>query len=159
MQPKMIDTIPLPVAMWHVTQPGYTLIKNFEKLRLQAYDDGFGNRAIGYGHSTEKDGLTSITGAQAEALLKLDCARALHCLRSNLTTSLFINEVNALVSLVYNIGCTAFITSHLRKAIEARDAEAVKREWLRWNRVDGKVVRGLTRRRTAELAMWCEVPF
>lgn len=159
MRPKTIDTLPLPAAMWHLTDAGYDLIKSFEKCKLVAYDDGFGNRTIGWGHTQTADRLTKISQAQADALLKLDALRAVACMRHTVKISLFQNEVNALASLIFNIGCTAFTTSHLLTAINASDAERVKAEWMRWNHVNGKVAKGLTKRRTAELAMWCEIPF
>lgn len=159
MRPKVIDTLPLPAAMWHLSEAGYDLIKRFESCRLKVYKDVGGNDTIGWGHRTDKDGLTSIRPDQAEALLKLDGLRAIACLRAHVKRSLFQNEVDALASLVFNIGCEAFSISHLLMAINRRDNVEIEKQWLEWDHVNGKRVKGLTARRSAEYALWCVVPF
>jgi len=159
MRPKVIDTIPLPAAMWHVSQDGYDLLERFESCKLKVYTDIGGHPTIGWGHRTDKDGLMSIRQDQADALLKVDALRAIACLRNSVKISLFQNEIDALASLVFNIGCQAFITSHLLKAINGRDRAEIEKQWLEWDHVNGKRVKGLTKRRAAEFALWCVVPF
>jgi lysozyme len=66
-------------------------------------------------------------------------------------------KVAALTSWTYNLGPGALRASTLRRCINAGDEEAIPAEWRRWNRAGGRVVRGLTARREAELRVggWC----
>jgi lysozyme len=56
----------------------------------------------------------------------------------------------AIISFCYNVGLGAYSTSTLRKAVNRGDWEESKRQLLRWNKAGGKIVRGLTLRRTVE---------
>ena len=63
-------------------------------------------------------------------------------------------EQIALISLAYNIGTGAACRSTLVRKLNA--GEPYCDEYLRWNLVGGKEVRGLTNRRTAERALCVE---
>lgn len=65
-----------------------------------------------------------------------------------------VEVISALVSWTYNVGVAAACGSTLMKLLNAGEYEAACRQLPRWNRVDGKVVQGLTNRRLAEMA-WC----
>jgi lysozyme len=56
----------------------------------------------------------------------------------------------AIISMAYNCGLAAYRDSTLRKCVNRDDWEASKRQLLRWDKVHGKPVRGLTIRRQAE---------
>ena len=72
----------------------------------------------------------------------------LQCLHYPITQPQF----EALTSWAYNVGTTAACKSTLVKKINANyPAENWCPELMRWNRVKGKVIRGLTNRRKAEL--------
>jgi lysozyme len=59
-------------------------------------------------------------------------------------------EYDAYVSLAYNIGPTAFCNSTLVKKLNAQDYAGACTEILRWNKLNGKVLSGLTKRRQQE---------
>jgi lysozyme len=59
-------------------------------------------------------------------------------------------EYDAYISLAYNIGSGAFCRSTLVKKLNAQDYEGACKEILRWDRAQGKVLRGLTLRRQEE---------
>lgn len=59
-------------------------------------------------------------------------------------------EFSAFVSFTYNVGEGAFCNSTLARKLNAGDYESACRELLRWDRVGGRQVRGLTVRRQAE---------
>jgi lysozyme len=59
-------------------------------------------------------------------------------------------EFDAFLSLSYNIGPTAFCGSTLVKKLNALDYSGACREILRWDRAQGRQVRGLTIRRQSE---------
>ena len=57
----------------------------------------------------------------------------------------------ALVSLAYNIGTGAFASSTLLRLLNSgADKKLVANQFLRWNKVQGKEVKGLTNRRIIE---------
>jgi len=59
-------------------------------------------------------------------------------------------EFDAYVSLTYNIGINAFCNSTLARKLNAGDYEGACREILRWDKFQGKPLKGLTIRRQAE---------
>ena len=59
-------------------------------------------------------------------------------------------EFQAYVSFTYNVGESAFCNSTLVKKLKAFDYEAACKELLKWDKVKGVQVRGLTNRRQAE---------
>ncbi len=131
---------------------GLKLLKAFEGLRLQSYLDIGGVPTIGYGHTGSDVGLKMfISKDGAEYLLKQDLVRF-----EDAVTTLVVNhkitqnQFDALVCFVYNVGIGALKTSTLLKKVNAGDITAAGNEFLRWNKVKGKVVAGLTNRRSAE---------
>lgn len=60
------------------------------------------------------------------------------------------NQFDALVSLVYNIGETAFSNSTLLKKLNAKDYQGAADQFPRWNKGGGQVLKGLVRRRADE---------
>ena len=59
-------------------------------------------------------------------------------------------EYSAYVQFTYNVGETAFCKSTLAKKLVALDYSGACQELLRWDKVQGRTVRGLTIRRQAE---------
>ena len=59
-------------------------------------------------------------------------------------------ELDAFLSLSYNIGSNAFCNSTLVKKLNNQDYEGACKEILRWDHYKGKPLRGLTIRRQAE---------
>ena len=141
-----------------INQTGIDLIKRFEGLRLDAYQDVAGIWTIGYGHiKTAKPGM-KITEQQAEALLRDDLKDAEKGVQSPVKVDLSDNEYSALVSLVFNIGRTAFGKSTAVKALNRNDRMAAADAIELWNKssVGGKkvVIPGLVARRAAEKALF-----
>ena len=64
------------------------------------------------------------------------------------------SQFDAMVSLAYNIGLSAFGGSTLLRKHRAGDYAGAANEFARWNRAGGRVMAGLTRRRAAEAAMY-----
>lgn len=62
-------------------------------------------------------------------------------------------EFAAYVSLTYNIGQGAFCSSTIARKLNALDYAGACLEILRWDRAQGRVIRGLTVRRQAEYQM------
>lgn len=66
------------------------------------------------------------------------------------TAPLYQYEYDAYVDLAYNIGTGNFCSSTLVKKLNAQDYAGACKEILRWNRANGRVVKGLTLRREKE---------
>lgn len=131
-----------------------TLIKDFEGVRLTSYKDMVGVWTIGYGHTkTAKPGMR-ITMYGATELLRQDLVWVEKAIKRNVKVPLTQNQYDALASWVFNLGETNLRKSTLLKKLNAGDYTGAGQEMLRWNKAGGKVVRGLTRRREAEVALW-----
>jgi lysozyme len=72
------------------------------------------------------------------------------------------NQFDSCLSFIYNVGIGAFTKSTLRKKILLNPNDpTIKDEFMKWNKatVGGKltVLKGLTRRRTAEAELYFKV--
>ena len=133
---------------------GIALIKEFEGLRLKAYECPGGVWTIGYGHTAGvKPGMT-ITEEQAEQFLKEDLI-VFEKAVNNQNLSINQNQFDALISLIYNIGIGNFQKSTLlRKARVNPDDNSIMDEFLKWVYSKGRVLPGLQRRRLAEMKLY-----
>lgn len=144
-----------------INKEGLDLIKSFEGLKLAAYLCSAKVETIGYGTTIYPDGKKvklgdKITLAQAEEFIKHDLDKfekgVLALLKNVKVTS---NQFSALVSFAYNLGLGALGKSTLlRKVLANPNDPTIGSEFLKWNKAGGKVLAGLTRRRTAEAALY-----
>jgi len=130
-------------------------IKKHEGLRLTAYmptkNDVW---TIGYGHTkTAKRGM-KITESDAESLLRGDLAWVRAALAQHVKVPLSQPQYDALASFIYNLGTPNFAKSTLLRKLNASDYVGAANELPRWNKQKGKVLRGLTKRRAEEKAMF-----
>ena len=136
-----------------ISANGINMICGFEDLRLKAYDDGVGVWTIGYGTTVingrkVKKGDTC-TVEQAKSYMAQDL-KQFESAVNQVKVPLNQNQYDALVSLAYNIGASAFLNSTLFKKLNAKDYKGAAEQFARWNRAGGKVMRGLTNRRAKE---------
>lgn len=133
-----------------ISNKGIDLIKQFEGCKLTAYKCPAGVWTIGYGHTaTAKQGMT-ITQAKAIELLRNDLARFEAGVNTYVKVQINQNQFDALVSFSFNVGTGALKTSTLLKKLNAKDFKGAADEFLRWNKSNGKVLAGLTKRREKE---------
>ncbi len=133
------------------------LIADFEGLRLKAYKDSGNKWTIGYGNTRNpytgtpvKEGDT-ITRTQALDWLKKTTGKTMSDVKKLIKVPVNNRQLAALTSLTYNIGITAFSDSTLLRLLNSgADKEKVAAQFMRWNKVKGVVVPGLTRRRKEE---------
>jgi lysozyme len=141
-----------------VSANGVLLIKQFEGLELEAYQDIAGIWTIGYGHTESAQPGMRISEREAEELLKKDLRPREDAVTRLVSVSLNQNEFDALVSFVYNVGVGAFQGSTARKRLNRGDRVGAAEALTWWNKatVGGvlRVVTGLTRRRSAEAALF-----
>lgn len=139
------------------------LMHEFEGLELEAYPDpatGGEPITIGYG-TTAAAGVgivpklgMKITKAQADEYFRLALVKFSAKIRPLITAPINENEFGAFMSLAYNIGPGAFARSTALRKFNAGDKAGAARAILSWNKANGKVMRGLVRRREAERALF-----
>lgn len=142
------------------SQACINLMHEFEGCRLKAYPDP-GSRdgkpwTIGWGSTGPDIGPGTVwTQAQADARFASDVAKFADKVSAALgdahTTQ---HQFDAMVSFAYNVGVAAFSSSTLLKKHKAGDYSGAFSEFARWNKNDGKVMAGLTRRRAAEADLY-----
>ncbi|USR72547.1 lysozyme [Acinetobacter junii] len=142
-----------------ISQVGIDLISSFEDTKLQAYDDGVGVWTIGIGTTVYPNGVKVKKGdkctlEQAKEYFAHDLKRFESSVNNLVKVPLSQNQFDALVSLTYNIGSTAFKNSTLLKKLNAKDYQGAADQFPRWNKGGGKVMKGLVRRREAERALF-----
>lgn len=130
----------------NISQTGLNLIKQFEGCHLTAYKDPVGVLTIGYGHTKGVKAGQKITQAQADAYLKQDVASAEKAV-SKYKYNYNQNQFDALVSFTFNCGSGNLkqITNNGNRTLAQISARIPN-----YNKADGKVLAGLTRRRAAE---------
>lgn len=140
---------------------GYDLIKKFEGYSDRPYKCPAGIPTIGYGNTYYPNGVKvkltdkQITKEYANEMLAFVADNfakdVLKVVKSNIT----VNQLNALTSFAYNLGMTNFRNSSLLKLVNNNPNDAnIAKEFLKWNKANGKVLNGLTNRRIAESALY-----
>lgn len=134
------------------------LCKRFEGLHLRPYLCPAGVPTIGFGATFYEDGrrvmMTDppITKARAEQLLRWHIRREfLPAVMSLCPGAETPEQVAALTDFAFNLGTGALKTSTLRRKVNAGLWPEVPTQLMRWNKAGGRVLRGLTRRRQAEV--------
>ena len=65
------------------------------------------------------------------------------------------NQFDALVSFCYNVGASNLRTSTLLRKVNANPNDpTIALEFVKWNRANGRILNGLTRRRRAEAQLY-----
>jgi lysozyme len=138
---------------------GVALIKEFEGVNLDAYQDIAGIWTIGYGHIKGVTPGMHISAEEAEQTLQDDLggteAAVDDATKSESTTD---NQFAAMVAFAFNVGTANFRQSTLLKDHLVGKYPDAGDDFLLWNkaRVNGLLqpVAGLTRRRTAERELY-----
>lgn len=131
------------------------LIKRYEGLRLKAYKCAAGVWTIGYGHTSAAGSPVvtpslSITKEQADEIFEKDITTFANGVASLIKVDLNPHQFGACVSLAYNIGLGAFSKSSVLRFINKKQYDNAADAFLLWNKAGGKVLKGLTRRRSEE---------
>lgn len=134
---------------------GIALIKLFEGCELKAYRCPAKVLTIGYGH----------TGADVTENMVIDAAKAESLLQRDLVVfedhlnrcklGLNQNQFDALVSFCYNVGIGNFDKSTLKQRIINNPNDPnIQIQFMRWNKVNGVMNKGLTNRRGKESILY-----
>lgn len=132
------------------------LIKEMESFRAKPYIDAAGVATIGYGTTVYPNGDSvsmkdrPISREEATMYLKLHASEDAYKIFEEFP-SLNQNQLDALVSFVYNVGFEAFRKSTMFRIMkEDINDERIANEFSRWNKGGGKVLGGLVKRRNKE---------
>jgi lysozyme len=156
----------LPSSAWSLGANGTTLIQSAEGFAkvtspdtATAYPDpatggepitiGYGSTAVAIDQPVTLGEMISRETAQSLLVYAVN-KKFLPTLKATITVQLTQNMVDALLSLIYNIGPNNFTKSTLRKRINEQNWCAAGDAFLVWNKAGGKVLPGLTTRRTKE---------
>lgn len=148
-------------TMADALQTALGLIQRFESCSLHAYPDPPGQTrsySIGWGHLIRPgDPYTpnsTISQAEADGLLQQDVMGAYNCVVGAVPAGLDSNQLAALISFTYNVGCGAFRSSTLLARINAGDLAGAVAEFPKWVHAGGVVNNDLVSRREQEQAIF-----
>jgi lysozyme len=136
------------------------LCRRFEGAYLRPYTCSAGVATLGYGATFYPTGVKvqltddPITLAQAESILSWMLRK--HFMPQVITLCPGIKtpeQLAAITDFAFNLGIGRLKSSTLRKRINEGDWEAVPDELRKWTRGGGKVLRGLVKRREAEILL------
>lgn len=154
-----------------LSNEGVQLIQYYESCKLKAYKCSAGVLTIGWGHTGPdvKAGMV-ITRAKADELFKVDVQRFVDDVNLLLKRPVNQKQFDALVSFAFNVGsdidadniAEGLGDSSLLRHVNNGDFAKAADEFLKWDkaRVKGVLTRlkGLTKRRTAERALFTGTP-
>lgn len=138
------------------------LIRRFEGLYASPYLCPAGVPTIGYGATYYEDGTritlndAPISRKRAEALLLWHVKNVYLPAVLKLCPAIVhesAGRIAALIDWTFNLGSGNLRASTLRKKVNLADWEGIPAELLKWNKAGGRVLRGLTARRSAEASL------
>lgn len=144
---------------YSINKQGLDLIKHFEALKLEAYQDSVGIWTIGWGHTSGQDGTVYegqvITQEEAEVLLKKDLMHFEARVKELVSVPINENQFSALVSFAFNVGIGNLKSSTLLKHLNTQDEFNASKEFVKWSKAGGTRLKGLVRRRVSERNLFC----
>ena len=150
-------------------EKGYQFIREFEGWSSKPYLDSVGVPTIGFGNTFYPNGAKvtmkdkTISLSQGIGLHKFVADMFAKEVTTLLKQPVNQNRFNALVSFAYNLGSDIDADSIpeglgdstlLRKVNANPNDPTIANEFMKWNKADGKVLKGLTNRREAEVKLY-----
>ena len=140
---------------------GYKLIQGFEGLSLVPYLCKAKVATIGWGNIFYPSGIKvtmqdkPISLATASWMFRTIADRFAVDVDKLIKANINQNQFNAIASLAYNIGIAGLAKSTLLKKVNINPNDpTIATEFAKWNKVGGKVVNGLTKRRAVEAKLY-----
>jgi len=147
-----------------ISSNGIEFIKQFEGLSLKPYLDAVNIPTIGFGNTYYPDGKKvtlqdkEITEEKAFEILEYIANKDFGSnINKVVKVPLNQNQFDALVSFAYNIGNGNFNSSTLLRWLNQGNYKEASMQLLRWDKSNGIVLNGLTKRRKAEKALFDKV--
>ncbi|WP_145585012.1 lysozyme [Yersinia intermedia] len=134
-----------------ISDNGINKIKVEEGEKLIGYKDTRGIPTIGVGHTGVVDGTPVavgmiITKNKSSELLRSDLDWVEKSISTNVKSHLTQSQYDALCSLIFNIGPTAFANSTVLKRLDAGDYKGAADAFLMWKKAGNDPERLLPRR-------------
>ena len=127
-----------------------SMIAKYEGFRAKVYICAGGKKTIGYGFTDPAlIAKGTITRKEADRHLGILVRKELRFLNAKIS-GLSERQKAACVSFIYNLGRSAFLNSTMFKRLKERNFAAAATECNRWVHCNGKVLKGLVKRRAAE---------
>jgi lysozyme len=148
-----------PASSYNASADAIALIKQFEGLKLKSYQDSVGIWTIGYGTtsimgSPVGPGMT-ITEDQANQYLLTHFSTSVYPILKSATKSPITQSMfDALCSFIYNLGSGTYKKSTLLTTLNIPDYMGAANQFSSYNKAGGKILEGLTRRRSAETQLF-----
>lgn len=137
-----------------ISESGLNLIKEFEDLRLEAYQDMVGVWTIGYGHTQNVTPGMVISESEANELLKEDVESHIQPIYNLITVPLNQNQFDALASFLFNLGPAILDNSRLLSLINDNNFKEAAEEMKLYNKAGGEYSEGLANRRALEAELF-----
>jgi lysozyme len=144
-----------------ISKKGLDLITEFEGFYPKPYLCPANVPTIGFGTTRYPNGEkikltdTEITRSQALEYLAHDLIQFEKAVDALCIDTINQFQFDALVSFAYNLGATNLKNSTLLKKVNANHNDpTISLEFVKWNRANGKILNGLTRRRRAEAQLY-----
>ena len=139
-----------------ISDEGISLIKRYEGYKTTPYRCPAGLYTVGYGHvignglQLPDEWNRTFSLGEIDELLRTDLARFERGVLHYCTVYLTQSQFDSLVSFSFNLGLGVLQRSTLRQKLNRGDYDGASKEFLRYTRAGGKVLKGLVRRRQAE---------
>lgn len=141
-----------------MSQAGIEFLKRLEGVRLKAYLDSVGVATIGIGSTKGVKLGDVITMEECEKRLKEDLKVAEDAVNRMIGCPLNQNQFDALCSFTFNVGAGALSKSTLKRKLNSHDYTGASNELLRWVHGNGRILKGLVKRRASEKALFDAPP-
>lgn len=143
-----------------MSDAGLELLKQFEAVRYKVYKDQTGHLTGGVGHLLNKEDKkryvlnSPVSERQVMEWLRDDVKQAEACVNDWVIPELTQSGFDALVSLVFNIGCANFKRSTLLKQLNKGMVKETSDEFTKWVFSRGRKLPGLVARRQKEAQLF-----
>jgi lysozyme len=143
----------LIAAALTLSAAGLAGIVTHEREVRAVYLDPVGIPTACVGHTatvTHADVGKTLSGEVCRQLLERDTRASVKTVQHGVKVPITQEQFDALVSFEFNVGRKALLTSTLLRKLNAGDCWGAAREFDRWIRAKGRVLRGLIKRRADE---------
>ena len=140
----------------HINASGLAIIKRYEGWRSSPYLCAANRPTIGWGSTWDIDGNPvtldhpDINEEQGTALLRRELRHVEKAIGRLITAEINENMFSSLCSFTFNVGTGNLQRSTLRMKLNRGFYEDASEEFPKWRRANGKILKGLVRRRKAE---------
>jgi lysozyme len=144
-------------SAYEIGDKGKRLIRTFEGMALCPYKDPVGYWTIGVGHlmTSRESKTTCLTPMQVEEIFTNDLIPVNRCVTKQVRRKINSNQVDALGSFVFNVGCGKLMTSTLLKKVNQNPSDkAIEAQFVKWVYAKRTKLRGLVLRREAEARLY-----